>query len=59
EDADEYISFLNSIDALLPTDSPIYEIYTEECGSPLPRSPEDTARVIQSRVSVFLSERFG
>ena len=59
EDADEYISFLNSIDALLPTASTIYEIYSEECGSPLPRSPEDRARVIQSRVSVFLSERFG
>ena len=59
QDAEEYISFLNSIDALLPTDSPIYEIYSEECGSPLQRKPEDTAKIIQSRVSIFLSEKFG
>ena len=59
QDADEYIAFLNSIDALIPTDSPIYEIYSEECGSLLQRKPEDTAKIIQSRVSIFLSEKFG
>ena len=59
QDAEEYIAYLNSIDALLPTDSPIYEIYSEECDSSLPRSPEDTAKIIQSRVSIFLSENFG
>ncbi len=58
-DAQAYIDFLNSIDALLPTNTAIYAIYDEECWSQLPRTPEEIADVIQSRVSILLSESYG
>ncbi len=58
-DAQAYIDFLNSIDALLPTNTAIYAIYDEECWSELPRTPEEVADVIQSRVSILLSESYG
>ncbi len=57
-DAQAYIDYLNSIDALLPTNTAIYTIYDEECWSQLPRTPEEIADIIQSRVSILLSESY-
>lgn len=57
EDADEYSDFLNEIDAVLPTDSAVYFIYEEECFSDKIHTPEEIADIIQSRVSIYLSER--
>ena len=57
-DAQEYIDYLNSITDLLPTDSPIYSIYKEECSALSSRPVEKIANIIQSRVSIYLSEQY-
>lgn len=56
--ADEYIAFLNSIDAILPTDSPLYSIVQEEFYGYENRKPEETVKVIQSRASIYMSEQY-
>ena len=55
-DAEEYIAFLDSIDAILPTDSAIYSVYSDECFSSVPRSSKERAEMIQSQASIILSE---
>ena len=58
QDVQEYIDYLNSISELLPTDSPIYSIYREECSALSSKPIENIAKVIQSRVSIYLSEQY-
>lgn len=55
---DEYIAFLNAIDAVLPTDSPIYSIVQEEFYGYENRKPEETVKAIQSRASIYMSEQY-
>ncbi len=55
-DAEEYIAFLDSIDAILSTDSAIYSVYSDECFSSVPRSSKERAEMIQSQASIILSE---
>lgn len=58
EDVQEYINYLNSVSELLPTDSPIYSIYREECSALSSKSIENIVKAIQSRVSIYLSEQY-
>lgn len=55
---DEYIAFLNSIDAILPTDSPLYSIVQEEFYGYENRKTEETVKAIQSRASIYMSEQY-
>ncbi len=57
-DAESYIAFLNAIDAILPTDSPLYDIVTDEYYASESRSPEQVAEVIQSRAEIFMAEKY-
>ncbi len=56
-DADEYIAFLNSIDAMLQQDNELYGIYRAEVMNPDNRTPAEVASAIQSRGSIYLAER--
>ena len=57
DDRDAYLAFLDAIDGVLATDTPVWEIYAEECFDGRDRKPEDVAAVIQSRVAILLAER--
>ncbi|MBR4895631.1 MAG: hypothetical protein IKZ41_04315, partial [Clostridia bacterium] len=57
DDRDAYLAFLDAIDGVLATDTPVWEIYAEECFDGRDRKPEDVASVIQSRVAILLAER--
>ncbi len=56
-DAEEYIAFLDDIDALLDTNSELYQIYSSEFNRGETRSPEEVAAAIHSRASIYLAER--
>ena len=56
-DADEYIAFLNSIDAMLQQSTELYGIYRAEVMNPDGRSAAEVVSAIQSRSSIYLAER--
>ena len=56
-DADEFIAFLNSIDAMLQKDNELYDIYHAEIMNPDNRPPTEVAKAIQSRGSIYLAEQ--
>ncbi|MBR4960835.1 MAG: hypothetical protein IKY52_08065 [Clostridia bacterium] len=55
-DADEFIAFLNSIDATLQQSTELYDIYRAEVMNPDNRPAEEVADAIQSRASIYLAE---
>lgn len=58
QDAEKYISFLNSIDAILPTDSPVYKIVSEEFYGYKTKNIEKIVDIIQSRASIYIAEQY-
>ena len=55
--ARRFIDLLNAVDAMLPTDSPLYAIVTDEFFSDIPRTPKELAGIIDSRASIYMAER--
>ena len=55
--ARRFIDFLNAVDAVLPKDSPLYAIVTDEFFSDVPRTSEELAGIIDSRASIYMAER--
>lgn len=55
--ARRFIDFLNTVDAMLPMDSPLYAIVTDEFFSDIPRTPKELAGIIDSRASIYMAER--
>ncbi len=55
-DVEEYIAFLDDIDAVLPTGSELYQIYSDELWDVENRTPAEVANAIQSRASIYLAE---
>ena len=58
QDAERYIDFLNSIDAILPSDSPIYAIVSEEFYNGGAENASKMAEIIQSRVEMYMAEKY-
>ena len=58
QDAERYIDFLNSIDAILPSDSPIYVIVSEEFYNGAAENASKMAEIIQSRVEMYMAEKY-
>lgn len=55
-DIDEFISILDSIDRYVRTDTDLFNIWYEEQYSEVPRTPAETAKLIQSKTEIYLSE---
>lgn len=55
--ARRFINLLNAVDAMLPMDSPLYAIVTDEFFSDIPRTPKELAGIIDSRASIYMAER--
>lgn len=57
-DAEEYISYLDSIGRSVSNYSPAMGILDEELSQNAPRTPEQIADIIQSRITLFLAEQY-
>ena len=57
-DAEEYISYLDSIGRAVSNYSPAMGILDEELSQSAPRTPEQIADIIQSRITLFLAEQY-
>lgn len=57
KDAEEFINFLDSFDRIASTGNAVWEFYREEVSlSQVEHTPEEIAGILQSRVSIYLSE---
>jgi len=57
EDADNFMEFLDNVDAILRYDTPVYQIFQDERFSGVGYSNADLVKILQSRASIFMSEQ--
>ena len=61
DDIHRYIDYLSSVDTIWQADTTVSDIIDEEISAFTSgaKSAEETAQIIQSKVSIYLSEQYG